>query len=146
MNSTRADLRLFTLAEAQKMLPLVSSIVGDIVREYKSLRENVSRLAEMKRRGGASRTRDEVLAREKIEGQVAVREQRVHSCIEELTALGVEFKDYSVGLVDFPACRRGDVVHWCWKLGEARVSAWHPADTGCAGRLPVILGEDTEAE
>jgi len=56
----------------------------------------------------------------------------------ELHETGIELKDHTNGLIDFP-CMRGDrVVYLCWKLGEpAEIEYWHELDAGFAGRQPL---------
>jgi hypothetical protein len=53
----------------------------------------------------------------------------------EIADLGVEMKDYSRGLIDFPHMRNGRVVLLCWQLGEGdEIEWWHETDVGFAGR------------
>ena len=53
----------------------------------------------------------------------------------ELHDLGVELKDYSRGLVDFPSMRGERVVLLCWQLGEGdQIEWWHEPETGFDGR------------
>ena len=56
----------------------------------------------------------------------------------QLEALGIQLKDYSRGLIDFPSLRDGRVVLLCWQLGEGdEVQWWHDVDAGFAGRQPL---------
>lgn len=56
----------------------------------------------------------------------------------ELNDLGVELKDYSRGLIDFPSMREGRVVLLCWQLGEdERIEWWHELEGGFIGRQPL---------
>jgi len=56
----------------------------------------------------------------------------------ELFELGVQLKDYSRGLIDFPSVRNGQTVLLCWQLGEdERIRWWHETETGFAGRKPL---------
>lgn len=53
----------------------------------------------------------------------------------EIAELGVEMKDYSRGLIDFPHMKNGRVVLLCWQLGEGdEIEWWHETDAGFAGR------------
>ncbi len=45
--------------------------------------------------------------------------------VAELNQLGIEPRDASVGLVDFPALLADREVYLSWELGEAEVSYWH---------------------
>jgi len=53
----------------------------------------------------------------------------------ELQELGVELKDPSRGLIDFPSLRAERVVYLCWQIGDGdEVGWWHEVDAGYAGR------------
>jgi hypothetical protein len=56
----------------------------------------------------------------------------------DLHELGVELKDYSRGLIDFPSLKNDRVVYLCWQLGEGHsIQWWHEIDAGFAGRHPL---------
>jgi hypothetical protein len=58
--------------------------------------------------------------------------------MSEIEALGVQLKDFTRGLVDFPSLRDGRMVLLCWQLGEGdTVEWWHGVDDGYAGRTPL---------
>jgi len=53
----------------------------------------------------------------------------------ELHEMGIELKDHTSGLIDFPSMRGGRVVLLCWRLGEPdEIEWWHEMDAGFAGR------------
>lgn len=53
----------------------------------------------------------------------------------ELQETGVEIKDYTRGLVDFPSMRGERIIFLCWQPGDGdEVSWWHETDAGFAGR------------
>lgn len=56
----------------------------------------------------------------------------------ELHELGVQLKDYSRGLIDFPSLRDNRTVLLCWQLGEVeQIEWWHEIEAGFAGRKPL---------
>lgn len=56
----------------------------------------------------------------------------------EISEDGVQLKDYSRGLIDFPSLRSGRVVLLCWQLGEGdEIEWWHDTEAGFAGRQPL---------
>jgi hypothetical protein len=61
----------------------------------------------------------------------------IQSFHAELSNLGVEFKGFELGLVDFPGEIDGHPILWCWKFGEPAVQYWHEVDSGFSGRQPV---------
>jgi hypothetical protein len=57
--------------------------------------------------------------------------------LEQIVKLGGVPKDLSLGLVDFPHRRGGQVVNLCWKCGEDDIRWWHGLDEGYAARKPL---------
>lgn len=125
--------KFFTVQEANKMLPLIRSIVSDIVEKFRELYQLHERLEVL---GGSRREalleahREEV---EQMEEEFEGGKRKLFELIEELQELGVEFKGPD-GLVDFPALLGDREVYLCWKLGEPEVKYWHEVEGGFAGR------------
>lgn len=59
---------------------------------------------------------------------------RLDFLLHQVQDMGIEVKDLTVGLIDFPALHEGSVVYLCWKYGEERVEFWHEIESGFAGR------------
>ena len=57
--------------------------------------------------------------------------------VQEIAEAGVEIKDISRGLVDFPHWRDGEEVFLCWELGEEDILFWHRIEDGYGGRQPL---------
>jgi hypothetical protein len=131
--------KYFTVAEANATLPLVRAVVQDITDLARSLRERHERLTRVRppkpgHLGAAHR--DEV---EQMETELDRDEERLHEYVQELQKLGVELKDFDVGLIDFPGRIHGREVYLCWRLGEPEVLYWHDLETGFAGRQKIQL-------
>lgn len=59
----------------------------------------------------------------------------VGKLVTEIGEMGVQIKDASRGLIDFPCLRDDRIVLLCWQLGEGdRIQWWHDTDAGFAGR------------
>lgn len=124
----------FTLAEANRTLPLVQRIVGDIVKTH----EQVKALQD-----GASATRNkENAAAQQRQYEQAI--ERLQTLVDELHGVGCELKDSQNGLVDFIGRHQGRDVCLCWKLGEENIGFWHELQTGFAGRQPVASLQETK--
>ena len=53
----------------------------------------------------------------------------------EINELGIQLKDYTRGLIDFPTMRGGHLVLLCWQFGDGdEIQWWHETDAGFAGR------------
>lgn len=128
--------RYFTVEEANKALPLVRMILGDIVQQYRVVEELQQRLAEVPRdrKRSANDPYSEEVAQSQAEFEA--EEAKLRSYIDELRRLGVEFKGPD-GLCDFYSVMDGREVFLCWRLGEPEVQFWHDIDSGFAGRKPL---------
>lgn len=126
-------MKLFTVEEANRTLPLVRRIVEDVVESHRLWRERILEFDLITSGApGESRERAEALERE---AQRIARE--IDGFQQELEALGIQLKDRRIGLVDFPSDHDGRVVLLCWRLGEPEVRFWHELDAGYAGRQPL---------
>jgi hypothetical protein len=125
-------MKLFTIEEANALLPSVRGIVANIRQFHKGLsryQSEAAKAAEAAENGG---------------GGLANGIQYAHlvtsltSKMTELDSLGVQLKDFERGLIDFPSMRDGRVVLLCWQLGEGdELEWWHDIDAGFAGRTPL---------
>ena len=126
---------LFTVEEANQVLPLVRSIVRDVVDDFRELRGagRERRALEVETAGspGAERYIEE------LKDKVNEYSSRIESYLRELSDLGLEVRDLELGLVDFPALIEGEPAYLSWRLGEDQVCWWHPADKGFSDRTPV---------
>ena len=128
--------KFFSVEDANRALPLVKAIVGDIVRQFEvvnGLQHRLSALTADRRRAPKDPYSEE-LAHSQAELQA--EEAKLRTFVEELTHLGVELKGPD-GLCDFPSLREGREVYLCWRHGEAEVTYWHELDAGVAGRQPL---------
>jgi hypothetical protein len=133
---SRTSRRYFRVEEANRMLPLVERIVGDVVRQWETVQALEHRLSAVSRKN-SSRAGD-LYAEEVAQSQAEFEREkaRLSDYIEELNSLGVELKGFD-GLCDFPSLRDGREVYLCWRLGEPQVAHWHEVRSGFAGRQPI---------
>ncbi len=125
---------LFTVEQANRMLPYVERIVRDIVDGYDRWQRLVGDFEVATARSVAGAPDPEA---EQLQQEAQRVAADIDGCQRELAKLGVEFKGYDLGLVDFPAERDGRAIYLCWQLGEAAVMHWHDRDAGFAGRRPL---------
>ncbi|HVX85455.1 MAG TPA: DUF2203 domain-containing protein [Phycisphaerae bacterium] len=129
-STPRQGKKYFTLDEASRALPLVKRIAADIQRtQAQRLRIHAELsvgLSDLSPRRQADLQSDFDRATDRLE-----------SLIEELTQIGVDLKDPSRALLDFPCLHEGREVLLCWKADEETITHWHEVDGGFAGRKPV---------
>lgn len=125
-------MKLFTIEEANALLPSVRQILRKIQRSRRRLsafRQQSKLAAEGADQGGGGMEGG---------GLYAAILTNFTDEIAELDAIGVQLKDFDRGLVDFPSLREGRVVLLCWQLGEGdELEWWHDMDAGFGGRTPL---------
>lgn len=133
--------KYFTVDEANRALPLVKVIVSDIVQQFRVVNELSQRLAAVGKSDRQRKASKDLYSEELAHSQseMDAEESKLHDFVEELRKLGVELKDGSVGLCDFPSLMDGREVYLCWRLGEPEVAHWHEIHTGFAGRQPLAV-------
>ena len=124
----------FTIEMANRTLPLVSRIVRDILEHYREWQQAIEAFEIATALSRADRPTPEAVA---LQGKAQELAREIQGFLAEITDLGVEFKGFELGLIDFPGEVDGRPVMWCWKFGEPSVQYWHEVDAGYAGRQPI---------
>lgn len=128
--------KIFTVAEANRTLPLVKRIVEDLVRDHSRWEDKV-REFELATVGASPEKPDVIAELLQVEAQRLAAD--IESYIAELNDLGVICKGMDTGLVDFRGRIDGRDVFYCWKLGEPSVQYWHEVNAGFIGRQRLQL-------
>ena len=122
-------MKIFSVDEANALLPTVRDLLQQIQRAHNHLdsyQEKAKEAAEAAEQGGGGMTSGV---------QYAAMLMKLTTLMGEIEALGVQLKDFTRGLIDFPSLRDGRVVLLCWQLDEGDcVEYWHDVDAGFAGR------------
>ena len=122
--------KFFSLKEANRRLPYIKKIVGEILANGKELKSLAPRANE-----------------EQIALQCQTLTDEINGRMKELEDLGCFFKDWNfeVGLVDFPAKIDGQDVLLCWRSDEGEILWYHGIEDGYTGRRPLpvewLIGE-----
>lgn len=123
---TKAHAKPFNVDEAIKMLPLLRSILTDLVRDYQELRETA------KRNRGRSDKEEAAASHETLRLHASV-----DACIRELAELGIELTDIETGSIGIPALIYGEMAYFHWQLGDETITSWFSAATGKRSRQPL---------
>ena len=125
-------MKLFTIEAANSLLPSVRPLVKSIQRSHRrvtSFQRSAQHAAEGAESGGGGMSQGPRYARLLVDLSLGAG---------QLESLGVQLKDYSQGLIDFPSMREGRVVLLCWKADEGdQLEWWHDLEAGFGGRQPL---------
>lgn len=124
-------MKLYTIAEANSLLPKIRTQLLAMRRQYKVIESNreQARAAALSAEAGGGMAGGAGYVNALYE---------VGKITNELFEKGIQLKDYSRGLIDFPSLRDGKIVLLCWQLGEGdKIEWWHEMETGFAGRQPL---------
>jgi len=125
-------MKLFTVEEANSLLPTVRPIVRSIQKAHHrliSFQASARQAAAGAENGGGGLVEGTRYAK-------VLLDLSTHA--GKLESLGIQLKDYHQGLIDFPSMRDGRVVLLCWKADEGdQVEWWHDVEAGFAGRQPL---------
>lgn len=130
--------RIFTLEEANELVPALELEFGGVARLRDELRSLVEAMGgadasvEVLQNGGAPPPGREAEAR-----RLRTVADEIAAAVERVTDLGCLVKDLDLGLVDFYAMQGDRPVFLCWQFGEPQVSHWHGIDEGFSGRQPI---------
>ena len=131
------DPRLFTLAEAEALLPTITPILEEIRAARRALGQAEGEIARQLKPVRGNGHHVDAGAVQRLREEAARAASRLEANGGQLAALGVELKDPESGLVDFRSDRDGRIVYLCWRLGEPRIDWWHELEAGFAGRQPL---------
>ncbi len=133
--SSSGDDKLFTVNDASKLLPQLSTIIDEfrdrrnaffkLNRELNELREVVT--------DEAYRS-EELSNKERI---LTATSKELENLLDEVSKQGCMLKDIDNGLVDFISIFRGKKVFLCWQQGEEEISWYHDIQSGFTGRKKI---------
>lgn len=143
MNSAGTFPRLFTVDEANALLPMLRPLMGRILENIGRLRSKTEAVIRDQQLDPEAA---DLMERLQENGEVARLVTQIKDWVEEIHAYGCVCKGVEQGLIDFPCVLGTEVVFLCWQLGEADVGHWHRIEDGFAGRRPLLEIEKTDPD
>lgn len=122
--------KYYTLKEANHQLDVVRPMVAELISISERVRAHqpeIWSVVEKSAGNGGNPTLSKMLP----------DFDRLDLVLHQLQDMGIEVKDLSTGLIDFPALKDGRVVYLCWKYNEGTIQFWHEIEAGFAGRQPI---------
>lgn len=118
--------RNYTVEQAAALIPELRHVLQRLQQAHSALTDNESlqHLATATAGNGGGDVGRRMIDASREVAEVATR----------LNDLGIELRDASSGLVDFPSERDGQPIYLCWNLSEDHIGHWHSRDTGFSDR------------
>jgi hypothetical protein len=146
MASEPPGLRVFSLEEANGLVPQLQTLVGaqlDLGQEIQRGVAELYGLVGSEGDGGSAEVVD-ITVRPTDPKPVRGLKRRLGGMIarykqgwRDVQALGAVVKDTSTGLLDFYGRVDDRLVWLCWKYGEDSIDYYHELDAGFSGRKPL---------
>lgn len=132
--------KIISVDEANRMLPLLRQIVGDIMGSWERIIEKRTELecAEKGIRpdGHAAHAHDP-LASQQLKFELNYLIDKINHYIREVEELGCFVEEFKRGIVNFPSVYNGRKVFLCWGPEEAAVRYWHELDETYSDRIEI---------
>jgi hypothetical protein len=114
--------RFFDPKEANRQLPTLKKIVGEIIEMAHDSRLLLATPASFER-----------------ESQLIELDSKIRALMAQIEEIGCYYKDWNfeIGLIDFPAIIHGQHTLLCWRSDEPQVEWFHGFEDGFAGRRPI---------
>lgn len=139
----RRDIVL-NLNTANRMLPLVQRVAGDIVANQRiidKLQPEQDRLDRHK----LDLVWLERQRRYQVHEEITVAEKRLRAAIEELCELGLSLEEPQTGRIGFPTMVNDRRAFFCWQPGDDTLRSWHFAEETSCRPIPQSWWKVTEA-
>jgi hypothetical protein len=135
MTSSEQFPRLFTIEEANSLLPVLRPLVKEIFDKLDLLKEESETVI---REEGLRPESPKLMERLQENDTIARLIREVRELAEKVNGYGCICKGIEEGLVDFPCLFSGEVVFLCWRYGEESLTHWHRIEDGFTGRRPLL--------
>jgi hypothetical protein len=134
-----AEQRVFTISEVNALIPALSTLVGEQLREQSEIEQGLAELMRMTGKPPRSLEDKQSDTPEvaRLKSELRDRIARYESGWQRVQAWGGVIKDPQTGLVDFYGRVDGRLVWLCWRYGEDSLGYYHDLAAGYSGRRPL---------
>jgi hypothetical protein len=139
MEEQTESLRVFTISEVNALIPALSSLVRQQLREQSEIEHGLAELMRLTGEAPRSLERTSADSAEVVRLKVELRSRiaRYETGWQRVQTWGGVIKDPQTGLVDFYGRVDGKLVWLCWRYGEDTLGYYHELKAGYSGRRPL---------
>ena len=127
--------KLFTINEANALLPVVRPMIEKILDIIQSLRAKSEIVIRAEKIDPET---PNLMGRLQQNAEVAGFIKQINDSVNEIQQHGCVCKGVEQGLLDFPCLLGEEIVFLCWQYGEPEITYWHRIEDGFAGRRPLL--------
>jgi len=122
--------KYYTPREANNLLEIVRPMVAELMQISERIRSRQPEIWAVVEKSAGNGGNPEL-------SKLLPDFDRLDQILHRLQDMGIEIKDLTIGLIDFPALKDGRVIFLCWKYNEEKIQFWHEVEAGFAGRQPI---------
>lgn len=122
--------KYYTPQEANNLLEIVRPMVGELMGIGERIRARQPEIWAVVEKSAGNGGNPEL-------SRLLPDFDRLDALLHRLQDMGIEVKDLTTGLIDFPALKDGREIYLCWKYNEGLIQFWHEVEAGFAGRQPI---------
>jgi hypothetical protein len=127
--------KLFTVNEANALLPVVRPMIENILEIIRRLRARSEVVIRAERIDPET---PNLMGRLQQNDEIAELIKQINDSVHEIQQHGCVCKGVEQGLLDFPCLLGEEIVFLCWQYGEPQITYWHRIEDGFAGRRPLL--------
>ena len=135
--------RLFTVDEANALLPTLRPLLEKVLENIRRLKSRSERVIVD---GNLDPDAPNLMDDLRRDGEIEKLVTEIKLSVDEIHGYGCTCKGVEQGLIDFPCMLGSEVVFLCWQLGEPKVAFWHRVEDGFAGRKNLLDVGDEPAQ
>jgi len=124
--------KYFTPEEADALIPELERIFSAVAGLAATAELKAASLRRRQASGEGDETSDAI-----ERSQLQFLASGINDWMQRIVELGALPKGVEPALVDFPSRVDGREAYLCWKLGEKKVSHYHPVNEGFSTRKPL---------
>ena len=130
------EAKIFTVEEANELIPLLSELIAELQDKRDEVAEaevevDARELIGVSHSPGSDQEFEQLMAKHRV------LVDEFYGLVDAIHSYGCFLKDVDLGLIDFHGVLEGQVVFFCWHLGEERINFWHEVETGYSDRKPL---------
>jgi len=145
--------QFFSVEDANRMLPLVRQIMGNIICIWEKIlklrdklteaTEKVSQIKICRKEGVTEdKLKDAQKEEERAKDELNDSIDTINRYIKEIESLGLLVAEFKNGVVHFPTIRADRAQFLCYAHNEDEVCHWHEYDEACVNKEPIKDAEE----